>query len=89
MRVVTTDGKSDTVTVEMNGEVIDAPEQVGEMVYYGPNVTLGYAEQGEDLIKGDERGGVLKVGDGREPVDGAGKVHDLRYLGVNFRIIRK
>ena len=35
----------------------------GELVYEGKNVTLGYAVCGEDLIKGDERGGVLKTGD--------------------------
>lgn len=35
----------------------------GELVYEGENVTLGYAECGDDLIKGDERGGVLQTGD--------------------------
>lgn len=35
----------------------------GELVYEGPNVTLGYAECGEDLAKGDERHGVLATGD--------------------------
>ena len=35
----------------------------GELVYYGENVTLGYAQNKEDLIKGDERGGRLKTGD--------------------------
>lgn len=46
-----------------NGEVIDDPNVIGEIVYYGPNVTLGYAEKGEDLILGDERKGVYKTGD--------------------------
>ena len=36
---------------------------VGELVYRGANVTLGYAEQKEDLALGDERGGVLITGD--------------------------
>jgi len=36
---------------------------VGELVYTGPNVTLGYAECAADLVKGDERGGVLHTGD--------------------------
>jgi len=45
------------------GEVITAPEAVGELVYRGPNVTPGYAECGEDLGKGDERRGVLITGD--------------------------
>ena len=35
----------------------------GELVYYGENVTLGYAQKMEDLKKGDERGGKLKTGD--------------------------
>lgn len=43
--------------------IINEPDVVGEMVYEGPNVTLGYAVKGEDLILGDERHGVLKTGD--------------------------
>lgn len=35
----------------------------GELVYEGANVTLGYAECGEDLALGDERNGVLHTGD--------------------------
>lgn len=42
---------------------LSTPYTVGELVYEGENVTLGYAEHGEDLIKGDERHGVLKTGD--------------------------
>ena len=38
-------------------------EEVGELVYYGDNVTLGYAECAEDLAKGDERHGRLETGD--------------------------
>ena len=45
------------------GTEISQPNMTGELVYEGPNVTLGYAERGEDLIKGDERHGVLKTGD--------------------------
>jgi long-chain acyl-CoA synthetase len=36
---------------------------VGEIVYTGENVTLGYAQCLEDLQKGDERGGVYHTGD--------------------------
>ena len=39
-------------------EIVD-----GELVYYGANVTLGYAECAEDLAKGDERHGKLVTGD--------------------------
>lgn len=49
--------------VDVNGNVISEPYVTGELVYEGENVTLGYAECGEDLIKADERGGVLQTGD--------------------------
>ena len=42
---------------------ITEPDTVGELVYEGPNVTMGYAECAADLEKGDERGGVLFTGD--------------------------
>lgn len=48
---------------DVEGKVITAPDIVGELVYEGPNVTLGYAECREDLKKGDERQGVLETGD--------------------------
>lgn len=35
----------------------------GELIYQGENVSLGYAECAEDLIKGDENHGVLHTGD--------------------------
>jgi acyl-coenzyme A synthetase/AMP-(fatty) acid ligase len=46
----------------------DGPEPppagaTGEVVYEGPNVMLGYAEEAADLRRGDERGGVLRTGD--------------------------
>lgn len=51
-------------------ELIDADETVieesgktGELVYYGENVTLGYAEKRDDLSLGDERHGRLVTGD--------------------------
>lgn len=37
--------------------------QVGELVYYGDNVSLGYAESKMDLNKPDINRGVLKTGD--------------------------
>ena len=49
--------------VDVDGSLINEPEKVGELVYYGPNVTLGYAECREDLSKGDERHGRLETGD--------------------------
>ncbi len=49
--------------IDVDDSVIQNPGIVGELVYYGDNVTLGYAEHGEDLIHGDERNGVLVTGD--------------------------
>ncbi|MBQ7635780.1 MAG: AMP-binding protein [Lachnospiraceae bacterium] len=49
--------------VDAKGNEITAPRVTGELVYEGRNVTLGYAERGEDLSKGDERHGVLETGD--------------------------
>ena len=46
-----------------DGKEIDKPYVPGELVYEGENVTLGYAETGEDLIKADERHGRLETGD--------------------------
>lgn len=49
--------------IDIEGNVIKTPETVGELVYEGDNVTLGYAEKGEDLALGDERNGILITGD--------------------------
>lgn len=49
--------------IDADGKPIYEPYITGELVYEGKNVTLGYAECGEDLIKGDERKGILKTGD--------------------------
>ncbi len=49
--------------IDADGNEIKKPDTVGELVYTGDNVTPGYAECGEDLIKGDERNGRLETGD--------------------------
>lgn len=49
--------------VDVDGTRIQKPYVMGELVYEGPNVTLGYAECLADLTKGDERHGVLVTGD--------------------------
>lgn len=49
--------------IDTSGKVITEPDVVGELVYEGTNVTLGYAECGADLVKGDERNGRLETGD--------------------------
>lgn len=49
--------------VGADGSEITEPGTVGELVYEGANVTMGYAESRMDLAKGDERGGILHTGD--------------------------
>jgi acyl-coenzyme A synthetase/AMP-(fatty) acid ligase len=49
--------------INQNGEEIIENEAVGEIVYRGKNVTLGYAFNGDDLAKGDENNGILNTGD--------------------------
>lgn len=49
--------------VDVEGQPITEPDITGELIYEGPNVTLGYAECLEDLQKGDERQGKLITGD--------------------------
>ena len=46
-----------------DGSAIEGAGVEGELVYRGPNVTLGYATRREDLARGDERGGILRTGD--------------------------
>ncbi|WP_233986580.1 AMP-binding protein [Pectobacterium versatile] len=51
-----------SIVDEFGHEIVNSGE-IGELVYFGENVTLGYAECGNDLQKGDERGGFLYTGD--------------------------
>lgn len=54
-----------------HGQVVSKPNQVGELVYSGPNVAMGYAERREDLSRGDDWHGVLRTGDlARQDADG-------------------
>lgn len=57
--------------IDTGGKEITEPEMDGELIYTGPNVSLGYAESREDLNKGDENLGVLHTGDvARKDADG-------------------
>lgn len=49
--------------VDDDGRQIDKENEVGELVYRGANVCLGYAESAADLNKNDENHGVLYTGD--------------------------
>lgn len=42
---------------------INVPDVDGELIYYGKNVSMGYAESRDDLQKGDENKGCLHTGD--------------------------
>lgn len=48
---------------DTDGSEIREADKAGELIYEGENVTLGYAECAADLLKGDERRGVLETGD--------------------------
>ncbi len=45
------------------GNEIKEANCVGEIVYKGKNVSMGYSKSGNDLIKGNENNGVLYTGD--------------------------
>ncbi len=57
--------------IDVNGNTIEELDVDGELVYEGPNVSLGYAECRADLAKGDENNGILHTGDvARRDADG-------------------
>lgn len=45
------------------GNEINEPDREGQIIYEGPNVTMGYALSGEDLCKEDEWHGKVQTGD--------------------------
>ncbi|MBP3804550.1 MAG: AMP-binding protein [Oribacterium sp.] len=45
------------------GNEINEPDRDGQVIYEGPNVTMGYALSGEDLCKDDEWHGKVQTGD--------------------------
>ena len=49
--------------LDVSGDVIEDPGISGELIYYGDNVSMGYAVCREDLAKEDENGGRLETGD--------------------------
>jgi len=48
---------------DSKGKVIEEEDTVGEIIYQGKNVFLGYANGSDDLSKGNENNGVLRTGD--------------------------
>ena len=57
----------------------------GELVYDGPNVMLGYAQERADLVRGDELRGRLHTGD-RAVLDGEGFVRILGRVNRDAKI---
>lgn len=55
--------KPGAIGIPIPGGRLELASDTGELVYYGNNVMLGYAESLDDLAKGDECGGVLYTGD--------------------------
>ena len=49
--------------VDENGNEITQPDTEGELIYEGPNVTMGYATCINDLTTGDEFCGIYHTGD--------------------------
>lgn len=49
--------------IDEKGKIINDSNKTGELVYYGPNVMLGYSHTREDLQKSDEMNGKLLTGD--------------------------
>lgn len=49
--------------INADGNTIATPNTEGEMCYRGKNVTMGYATCAADLLKGDERNGLIRTGD--------------------------
>ena len=57
--------------IDSEGFEIEEPDKDGELIYHGPNVSMGYAQCREDLSKGDENCGTLHTGDvARRDADG-------------------
>lgn len=81
------DDRSGSVGRPIHGTLAVAPDpdgggvDVGEILYQGANVMMGYAEGADDLVRGDELGGRLATGDTGH-LDGDG------YLYVTGRLSR-
>ena len=48
---------------DADDNVIEEPGVTGELIFYGPNVSLGYATCPEDLSRPDDNKGMLRTGD--------------------------
>jgi acyl-CoA synthetase (AMP-forming)/AMP-acid ligase II len=55
--------KIGSVGIPVPGGSLAIDPATGELIYFGPNVMLGYAQSRQDLAKGDELRGELRTGD--------------------------
>ena len=73
---------------------VNKPNTVGELIYKGKNVSLGYASCIADLKKGDENKGILHTGDlATRDVDGyyyiVGRENGLsNFLGIELILMK-
>lgn len=77
---------------DSQGSVISNPNEVGELIYSGANVALGYAEKLDDLQLGDEWQSILRTGDlARQDTQGffyieGRKSRFIKIFGVRFSL---
>ncbi|GAA4718824.1 AMP-binding protein [Brevibacillus fulvus] len=65
------DGKEDSIGMAIPQGKLSIDEATGELIYHGPNVMMGYANNRDDLQKADELHGVLHTGDlAKQDADG-------------------
>lgn len=55
--------KIGSIGIAVPGGKLEVDESTSELIYYGKNVMLGYAENLADLARGDDCRGVLRTGD--------------------------
>lgn len=55
--------KPGSIGIAIPGGRLELDSETAELIYYGNNVMLGYAESAADLAKGDDCNGVLYTGD--------------------------
>lgn len=74
-----------TFTIQCDEVNEGTPERVGELLYQGPNVMMGYAMSRADLCKGDELHGRLHTGD-TAYLDAEGYVYLLGRAGRETKL---
>jgi long-chain acyl-CoA synthetase len=73
--------KIGAIGIAIPGGALSLDSETREMIYEGPNVMMGYAEQRADLARGDELSGVLGTGE-------LGRVDDDDFFYLTARLKR-